>query len=135
MLTEITISMLDDVSHLLQCPQRLSIVKELQYVPIQGLFYGPYNRLFIPLDVQYDDSIVQCIFLIDTAAAITTLREDTIAALGFKNFVPQSCNVRILGHHVAIGVSKKADVLGQDFFIKSERKLVVDYKLKRVRLI
>ena len=138
LVSDITEASFEDVSNLLECPPRLSHIPYEFSFPNRGLFYGPYHRMFVPLVVRRKNISIQCIFLIDTGAPITFLRTDTMQELGFKEYIPRSCDVQIHGRQITVGLStnhfKNVDLLGQDFFVKLEGKLIIDYNSRNVEI-
>ena len=75
---------------------------------------------------------IHVLFLVNTTAPITFLRKDTMEALGFTDFVPESANVCVHGQELAVGLSHgnfaQVDLLGHDFFARLGGVMVIDYR-------
>lgn len=113
--------------------KRLSPVDSPATYPIKGSFYGPSNRVFLPLAVSTAHrSPIMVLFLVDTGAPMSFLREDTLAALGFTESTPSSATVLIQGLRVSVGLSTEhfanVDLLGQDFLTRLGGLLTINYR-------
>ena len=97
--------------------------------PARGVIDGPNRRVFVPLTVRHSGGEpVRVIFLIDTGAPCTFLREDTLRALGFVDGAP---NVFINGIKISVSVAHghfaSVDLLGADFLFRARATVGVDY--------
>lgn len=111
---------------------RLTPATNVGTFPIGGILFGTANRVFVPLVVTKRNISLNVLFLVDTAAPATFLREDTLIALGHSEAIPPSTRVRI--NEVIIDVEPSRghftniDLLGQDFFSRAGATLFIDYK-------
>ena len=106
--------------------------------PVLGTIYGRNRRLFVPLTVAKLGKCAWCLFLIDTGSPYTYLCQDTLAALGYKESVPNLVSVKINGMNCEVAPSHghfgNVNLLGQDFMHDARCKLYVDYSERSVRL-
>lgn len=102
-------------------------------MPVEGIVYGPSRRIFLPLTIsrKTDSQPLHVIFLVDTGAPCTYLRQDTFEALGFKESIPSSTNIYIHGFKLPVALShahfETVDLLGQDFLALTRSSLYIDY--------
>ena len=113
--------------------KRLSPADGFLAFPIKGSFYGPSNRIFLPLVVSSAKrGPINVLFLVDTGAPMSFLREDTLEALGFTESIPSSATVLIQGLRISVGLSSESfanvDLLGQDFLTRMGGLLTVNYR-------
>lgn len=112
---------------------RLTAAKDGDKLPVEGIVYGPNRRVFLPLTIRrkIDSPPLNVLFLVDTGAPCTYLRQDTFEALGFKDYIPSSANVFIHGRKLPVALSHAhfdtVDLLGQDFLALMGLSLYIDY--------
>lgn len=118
---------------------RLQIVDSVGTFPVDGVIYGPSNRIFVPLTIQKRNICIVVIFLLDTLSPSTYLREDTLIALGFSESIPSATLVKINAIGLTIFPSRcnfiNVDLLGQDFLVSVGALLTVNYPAKEVKII
>jgi len=104
------------------------------FFPIEGIVYGSYRRVFVPLVVKKKNLMINLTFLLDTGSPCTYLREDSFAHLGYGKASPLHANVEINGIgltvHLSHGHFSKVDLLGQDFL--NSMKLQINYMTRKV---
>ena len=102
------------------------------HFPARGVIYGANKRVFVPLAVRHSSgALVRVIFLLDTSAPSSFLRDDTLRALGFTDTVPSAPNVFIMGYKLSVGISHghfaNVDLLGADFLFRAGATVTVNY--------
>eukprot|EP00744_Colponema_vietnamica_P021612 GILI01030910.1.p1 GENE.GILI01030910.1~~GILI01030910.1.p1 ORF type:complete len:234 (-),score=22.12 GILI01030910.1:71-742(-) len=117
---------------------RLSDATDEGGFPVTGRFWGPHNRMLVPLTVSTRRKCINVVFLYDTGAPYTFLRQDTLDALGFEH-VSSSNPVRIQGRQVSVGVShghfENVDVLGQNALAILGASVITNYRTQSFEIL
>ena len=86
--------------------KRLESTERVTEYPIYGIMYGANFRVFVPFVVQKRKIKVNVNFLFDSGSPCTYLRNDTLMAIGFQEFIPNDTNVIINGKGMTVYRSK-----------------------------
>ncbi|KAJ9508886.1 hypothetical protein QJQ45_028205, partial [Haematococcus lacustris] len=99
---------------------------------VSAIMYGSKIRPMANLTVSRQGCpVVWAPFLLDTGSATTVLNEGTLAAIGVKDVIPESVNVRV--HGLSINTSLAAghvhgiNIIGANYLRKANAFLALDY--------
>jgi hypothetical protein len=114
----------------------LSETEDIPNFPVQGILFGPGQRVFIPLIVKKRTKSIKVNFLFDTGSPSTYLRQETLRVLGFQDSTPTETNVIIHGTVLTVYLSsnhfENVDLLGQDYLSAIRGFVNIDYPLKTI---
>jgi len=113
----------------------LSKITQKCVLPIDGIFYGPNSRIFIPLVLNKNGICVHVIFLLDTTSPYTYISRLTFEALGMT--VTKCTNININGIITPVYCFPQdinVNILGQHYLEHAKLNLHINYTERSVKI-